>query len=403
VLYALIGATFATNVGELEQDAQQGDVWYQMVRQVAYLAYYQDPPSAKWHLPPGAFHPESLDQQATQTKWVTNAGMRVFTVVSRQDAKAALRDIGLQGEGLKTGTGGSDSHYERFLKVYRGETGVALPYPDKGGWVPAYAVPTDPRVSNDATDPRAIANPVAQDWAKLANLRYALLLGFLEQYFFTKPSDRDFLKDYAIDEMKTLKLIGRKLVTLPRLPNGGGMAALPFELPNLIHLPDQPAQQWPVHIGRIKEVLALVNKMLAAAGDQFLMDIQTADKGKLKKLEQMGAGAGGGAGGQSRLDRMRDILNSATGTGTPNHGGAKRFWNLPRSEFVQAKVYGLTVIETTGDNRGARSNLIKALKGEAPFDDTDFPRMPLGRPPVSPENIAFIQKWIDDGCPDEPM
>ena len=30
-------------------------------------------------------------------------------------------------------------------------------------------------------------------------------------------------------------------------------------------------------------------------------------------------------------------------------------------------------------------------------------RMPLFRPPVAPANIAFIEKWIDDGCPDEPM
>jgi photosystem II stability/assembly factor-like uncharacterized protein len=29
--------------------------------------------------------------------------------------------------------------------------------------------------------------------------------------------------------------------------------------------------------------------------------------------------------------------------------------------------------------------------------------MPSGRPPVSPANIAFIEKWIDDGCPEDPL
>jgi hypothetical protein len=422
VLYALLGVVIAANVGEVEQDAGSGDVWYEMVRQIAYLAYYQHPPSTRWHLPPGAFHPESLDKQATQKVWIDdpfpNPGMHVFTVVSRQDAKTALRDIGLQGEALKMGTAGSDSHFERFRKVYRGQLG-GLPFPDKTGWVPTYDVPTDPRVSNDSADPNAITNQVAQDWANLADLRYALLLGFLEQYFLTKPQDRDFLREFAVSsdttlgEMQYLNRLAKKLVTINRSPNAGGKAALPFTLPTPIHLPDQPALQWPVHIERMKAAIALVDKMINShgAGNPTLKMMKDTDPLKLKKLQQMSSGGdtapppggGPGTGHQSRLDRVREILNTATGTGHPTHGGAGRFWNLPRPAFLQTVVYGLKVLETTGENRGARSNLIKALKGEAPFDGTDFPRMPLGRPPVSPENIAFIQQWIDDGCPDDPM
>jgi len=55
---------------------------------------------------------------------------------------------------------------------------------------------------------------------------------------------------------------------------------------------------------------------------------------------------------------------------------------------------------------GAGSNLVKALRGEAPFGadigtpGATFRRMPAGRPAVPPEKVDVIKKWIDDGCPD---
>lgn len=61
---------------------------------------------------------------------------------------------------------------------------------------------------------------------------------------------------------------------------------------------------------------------------------------------------------------------------------------------------------TLGD--GAGSILVKALKGESPFGadlpspptGARFSRMPAGLPPIPDGEIAFIQKWIDDGCPE---
>jgi hypothetical protein len=32
-----------------------------------------------------------------------------------------------------------------------------------------------------------------------------------------------------------------------------------------------------------------------------------------------------------------------------------------------------------------------------------FDRISAGRPPLAPEIIAFIQKWIDDQCPENPF
>jgi hypothetical protein len=99
---------------------------------------------------------------------------------------------------------------------------------------------------------------------------------------------------------------------------------------------------------------------------------------------------------------VQDILNKAAGDGAPLHQDNGRFWNLALSDFRKLTVYGVQVIADKGPDRGANSGLIQALKGEPPFGpDGSFPRMPLNRPPVSPDNIALIQKWIDDGGPDQ--
>ena len=105
----------------------------------------------------------------------------------------------------------------------------------------------------------------------------------------------------------------------------------------------------------------------------------------------------------TRYQRVQSILNQATGDGTPFHDGQARFWDLPLADFLAlTTIYEVQLIAPKGADRGARSGLIKALKGELPFgQDGDFPRMPVNRPPVTPENIAYIQKWIDDDCPDE--
>jgi hypothetical protein len=99
----------------------------------------------------------------------------------------------------------------------------------------------------------------------------------------------------------------------------------------------------------------------------------------------------------TRHQRVRQILDHASGDGVPGHGS---FWNLPIAELLRLSVSDEQVIADPGPNRGARSALVKSLKGELPFGpDGDIPSMPRDRPPVSPENIAFIEQWIDDDCP----
>jgi hypothetical protein len=104
-----------------------------------------------------------------------------------------------------------------------------------------------------------------------------------------------------------------------------------------------------------------------------------------------------------RFERVKTILEEAVeGQDIGAHGN---FWrNLTLEQFKVKKVIGRQLVEV---GNGEDSNLIKALEGRAPFGKNigtpgaNFPRMPAGFPPVAPDKIAVIKKWIDDGCPDE--
>jgi hypothetical protein len=288
VLYALIGVVLAKNLGEIEQDAEGGDYWDVMVRQIAYLAYEQNPPSRIWHLPDGAFQAGSVARQGVQDDWAKgDPNVRIFTLKTRQDAKAAIKDIGVQGEGVGE-PADMTSHFARFRDIYRGK-GKIPAFPAAGGWKPTLDVPTDPKVTNDTKKyPGAISNPTTQPWAKLANLRYAILLGFLEEYLREKPvAGRDFLSRASLREMIAhLRGISAKLVTMDRTTSGGGKAALPFELPTAdFPLPDDPTARRKVHANRLNEAIALEDKILSSASasdKKLLQDMQTRDKDSLK-------------------------------------------------------------------------------------------------------------------------
>ena len=109
----------------------------------------------------------------------------------------------------------------------------------------------------------------------------------------------------------------------------------------------------------------------------------------------------------TRYEKTLDILDTAVGGPNAEIGVHGTFWRgLSRDAFVTHPVRSLVIV-TLYD--GANSTLIKALKGESPFGaDLDEPppgalysRMPAGRVPVSDADIAFIEKWIDDGCPED--
>jgi len=138
----------------------------------------------------------------------------------------------------------------------------------------------------------------------------------------------------------------------------------------------------------------------------------------------------------TRYQHVQEILRNAAGSSEPNHQGHGAFWDLPRDQFVELTIYGIELIPKAlrgssgaaaakgggdhccgSDTKAASASstdpcapappsaktagLIKALRGEAPFDGSHFPRMPMGQPPVADGDIAYIEQWIADGCPEE--
>jgi photosystem II stability/assembly factor-like uncharacterized protein len=111
----------------------------------------------------------------------------------------------------------------------------------------------------------------------------------------------------------------------------------------------------------------------------------------------------------TRYERVMQILDEAIGGPNTNIGVHGAFWRgLTRDQFVTKEIFNRDLVVV---GNGAASNLVKALKGEAPFGadlpdpppGAQFSRMPAGLSPVSGADIVFIQTWIDDGCPEDPF
>jgi tyrosinase len=121
----------------------------------------------------------------------------------------------------------------------------------------------------------------------------------------------------------------------------------------------------------------------------------------------------------SRYGRVKEILTHAAGDskadyGLPHHQAP---WDLPLDKLLLASLYGVRLIapekepvrsccghqasETAAARRAARSGLIQGMRGDPPFDGSQFPRLPWGGQAVAEGDILFIARWIDDGCPTE--
>ncbi|MGC2108893.1 MAG: tyrosinase family protein [Candidatus Korobacteraceae bacterium] len=138
----------------------------------------------------------------------------------------------------------------------------------------------------------------------------------------------------------------------------------------------------------------------------------------------------------TRYQRVKAILNEASGDASPSYQGYGKFWELPLAQLLEVVIYGVRIIapgagpsvqapifalapaapscchapaagagDTPSDagkmpGRGARSGLIIGLRGQSPFDGAQFSPLPWGGQPVASADIQFIEDWIDDGCPE---
>src|SRR5262245_14557129 len=94
----------------------------------------------------------------------------------------------------------------------------------------------------------------------------------------------------------------------------------------------------------------------------------------------------------SRFERVREILRDAAGGRAGAYAGSP-IWEFSRDELLGATLEGVRLIATpaaeTGsccshhgrsddESRSARSGLVRGLRGERPFDGSQFPRLPWG-------------------------
>lgn len=100
------------------------------------------------------------------------------------------------------------------------------------------------------------------------------------------------------------------------------------------------------------------------------------------------------------FNRIKEILDNSVGGVDVEIGVHGAFWrNVPLEDFISTPVAGETLLIV---GNGAESNLVKALKGQDPFgDDGSYSRMPTGLDATPPDEIAEIEQWINDGCPEE--
>lgn len=267
-------------------------------------------------------------------------------------ALEAIRDVAEQGEGPTDG--GEASHFDRYRSMYR------------GGWTPVRAVPTDPR-------PDSIVEPRTQRWAQLADLRYALLLGFIEHHLLTSDADdRANLSLWAIDEMFMLSGLAGKLATLPQ---ASGVAAL-FTLPTSLHLPATEPERWQLQRSRTDAAIKHVQQMQAAdladADDSLLADLLETDTARLGLMH------GDGPSPVPTTSFARDVL--------------PLFRPIDIEHMNDQVGMDLTDFDVVRSSAASISERLKGMGGR---------RMPPPPPdpPLTPPQIELFDTWIAEGSP----
>jgi hypothetical protein len=382
-------------------------------------------PGGEPHLADVDFVAGISSQQARYGAWGGAESVLVPDIDSRRDALLALSELAEQGEGLDDSVT-RPSHYQRFLAIYRD-------FPEPGGWEPAHPVPVDPETGptegvTDEPEAGRIGHPRSLKWARLFNLRYRLLLAYLSHFLQSEGPllDRDadrtprgLLNKWTFDEMRHLSQIASKLATLPRAqsdPELPDRAGAPFELPYTLNLPDREQDRWRTHLDVIGSCLGLERSIASEhpedAGDGLLRALLDRDL-EAQRLARSATSGESLSYPEQNFKKVVRLLDE--GIRGFSIGAHHNFWRgCTRDQFVSLSVFGNPLIATRPDGSfdAANSNLVKALRGEPPFDaresDDDapshYPRMPAHHPPLAPQSITYIVRWIENGCPDsEPL
>jgi hypothetical protein len=233
--------------------------------------------------------------------------------LGRDAAVQALKEIDEQGEGHGQPTDATASHFGRFIAIYQ-------QYPETDeefgpvDWIPFRPVPTNPNTlispsSDHHLEDGRITHPVSRLWAQLSNVRYRMLLLSIahavclegEPFYFPPPvpwrTMRGNLRDWAFLEMRGKPLtrlaglqgLSKRLVQLPLKAEGSSQekaAALPFELPYTLALPDREPDRWRLHLALITSARGLIEKIEEASGsDDLLEELKEIDLQKQRVID----------------------------------------------------------------------------------------------------------------------
>ncbi|MDX6682061.1 MAG: hypothetical protein QOG94_2100 [Solirubrobacteraceae bacterium] len=227
---------------------------------------------------------------------------------SRAEALAAITEVGEQGEGADLPADGDQSHFLRFLAIYRGMKrlgdGVGVrplapnPTTDLDG--PDVPRPQGPAPEFPAT---AITHGEARLWAHLFNVRYRKLLVNLSHAFELaddpgeagRLTPRGALIHRTFSEMYNLRAIAGRLVALPvdAADPGGPRAGPPFQIPHTLMLPPDEVGRWRLHRDVLDAAAAIVLQLRATGspdGADYLAALAQMDAIERGQLELLIAG-----------------------------------------------------------------------------------------------------------------
>ena len=244
-------------------------------------------------LDPSVFHVDSEALQADPREWVASAFNFVLDLVPTRDrARDLLFKIGEQGEGPTEPAQGLPSHFRRFFTIYQ-------QLKQRGG-SPGLSVPTNPTTVDDQS-PGYIGHAQGRQWAHLMNVRYRSLLALLAHYLSLRrdlPAEkplRNQLRTWAREEMIWLRDGAHEVTQFPQHdppqhdPQGNlKLAAVPFELPYSLSLPQRQVDRWRHHRMLARHSRALIADLLGAfPASMLLSDLDAWEADRLAVIEPL--------------------------------------------------------------------------------------------------------------------
>jgi hypothetical protein len=264
----------------------------------AIMAMFQPPdvPQEPGPEPPqfvasGDIQANSLKFQVDPAEWgLGYQDILIETATDRTSAIAGINAISVQGEGSTIGQF-SDSHFGKFLEIYR-------QFPGEGSWRPSKNVARNPTTDSDASADRFISNETAFFWAGLLNLRYRMLLMYLTHSFTIETPEQDtartprgLLVSWGFGEMYHIRSITEILMKLPLIAEGGDLlAGPPFEMPYSLLQPTRQADRWRGHRDLLMAAQKYVDKLLELTGvehEKYLKGMRSSNNSALAQVQTL--------------------------------------------------------------------------------------------------------------------